>query len=269
MRMLLPAAACAAAALHCRAAAAAAARTVRMVMPALLGAAVCVAFPATAAAAAAAAAPRYKVTLHPDVDNIFGDSQAWLGGWGDTSFGLNRTQAWAQRAGDAHALGTVGTIEECQDACLTKFPTSCFSFTLYKPTGQCYAVTTSYWDWWPGLNQGKGIVSGRVWHGCSADTDCANNGECVVPTGTCRCRSGWKGSGCTELDLQPTPRDAGYQHQVDGANASSWGGAPHKGDDGLYHMFVSQMTRHCGIIAWGENSIVVHTVSESMVGPFR
>eukprot|EP01050_Picozoa_sp_SAG11_P017210 SAG11_NODE_2455_length_3343_cov_2.469482_2_plen_235_part_00 len=36
-----------------------------------------------------------------------------------------------------------------------------------------------------------------------------------------------------------------------------------KGSDGLYHMWAAEMTEHCGIGTWQQNSRVVHATSES------
>lgn len=97
----------------------------------------------------------------------------------------------------------------------------------------------------------------------------AQNGVCH--RGMCKCESGWKGSACTQLDLLPTlnGQDAGYNYMIDGQNVSSWGGVPLQDETGMYHMWVSHFTHHCGIIAWGENSVVLHTTSKSLLGPYR
>jgi hypothetical protein len=198
----------------------------------------------------ATAARRAETTFFPNVNNIYGPD------------GLNRDDS-----NTSHLLGKVKSPEDCRDKCIAAFPDTCFSFTHYSPdspdtdhASSCFAVTTSYYDYFPGLQFDTQVVSGRVWHGCKSNLDCAQNGLCSAD-GSCSCNSGWKGDGCTELDLLPTIRNAGYQYSTDGVNVSSWGGVPHGPDsNGLYHMWVSQMTKHCGIIAWGENSIIVHTV---------
>lgn len=46
-----------------------------------------------------------------------------------------------------------------------------------------------------------------------------------------------------------------------GHNTSSWGGAVLKGPDGTYHMWAAEMTEHCGIGTWQQNSRLIHATS--------
>ena len=41
-------------------------------------------------------------------------------------------------------------------------------------------------------------------------------------------------------------------------NISSWGGHVLRGDDGVYHLWVSEFVNGCGLSAWLSNSHVVH-----------
>ena len=70
--------------------------------------------------------------------------------------------------------------------------------------------------------------------------------------------------------LAPATRGAdGYRGVDGGHNTSSWGGAVLFGsDDGLWHMWASEMTEHCGIGAWAQNSRIVHAVSTDPAGPY-
>ena len=60
---------------------------------------------------------------------------------------------------------------------------------------------------------------------------------------------------------------------------SSWGGAvlawaehdvDRAAEDGapVYHMWASEMTEHCGIGTWQQNSRVIHAVSPAPGGPY-
>jgi len=49
---------------------------------------------------------------------------------------------------------------------------------------------------------------------------------------------------------------------------ATWGGSIIKGYDGYYHMYVSQMLYMCGLNEWATNSIIVHTKSKLVEGPY-
>jgi hypothetical protein len=64
------------------------------------------------------------------------------------------------------------------------------------------------------------------------------------------------------MDLVPAKSLAGaYQHTVEDpskpTNASSWGGLPLKGPDGLYHLFASQFVNNCTLGGWNPGSTVI------------
>ena len=131
--------------------------------------------------------------------------------------------------------------------------------------GECYAVTS------PGFNPSYDptAVSGTVGWGCRADDDCSLNGVCDAKSGACACRPAWKGARCELLHLLPPTRGAGYRGVDGGHNTSSWGGAVLKGSDGQYHMWAAEMTEHCGIGAWIQNSRVIHATSATPGGAYE
>ena len=51
-------------------------------------------------------------------------------------------------------------------------------------------------------------------------------------------------------------------------NVSSWGGSPVKGDDGKWHLFVSEIVNGCGLHYWETNSQCTHAVADTAEGPF-
>ena len=53
------------------------------------------------------------------------------------------------------------------------------------------------------------------------------------------------------------------------ADTSSWGGSVARDENGLYHMFVSEMSNHCGIDSWAANSTIVHATSRTPEGPYE
>ena len=141
-------------------------------------------------------------------------------------------------------------------------------FTISKTGGgggECYAVLS------PGFNPSfdTTAVSGVVHWGCRTDDDCSLNGKCDVGSGICRCRPAWKGDRCELLHLLPPTRGAGYRGVDNGHNTSSWGGAVLRGADGRYHMWAAEMTEHCGIGAWVQNSRVIHATSDTPGGAYK
>lgn len=99
---------------------------------------------------------------------------------------------------------------------------------------------------------------------CSDDVDCSLNGVCDRASGACACDAGWKGRYCHQLKLAPVVNRSGLD-QLRGAGArgptSTWGGSVVQSDDGLFHMWASEISRHCGIHRWITNSVIVHAVS--------
>jgi len=108
---------------------------------------------------------------------------------------------------------------------------------------------------------------------CATRADCALNGECTA-AGACACDPAWTTAagaafGCASLALLPAQRGAGL-HTLDGAaNTSSWGGSVLQDEaTGLWHMFASEITAHCGINAWTYNSRVVHATAPTPLGRY-
>ena len=130
--------------------------------------------------------------------------------------------------------------------------------------GQCFSVSS------PGFNPSydASAVSGIVKWRCRNDDDCSLNGKCDASTGACACRPAWKGRRCELLNLGEPTRGAGYRGTDDGHNTSSWGGAVLKGGDGVYHMWAAEMTEHCGIGTWQQNSRVIHATSATPGGVY-
>jgi hypothetical protein len=98
---------------------------------------------------------------------------------------------------------------------------------------------------------------------CSNDLDCNLNGVCQQ--GQCICDAGWRAADCGELDLQPTPKDSGYNILEKGT--SSWGSriVRDPGDKDLFHLFVSEFPGGCGLEFWTPFSRIIR--AESRTGP--
>ena len=101
------------------------------------------------------------------------------------------------------------------------------------------------------------------------DKNCSFNGECTSVSATdggpvCSCDSGWQGKYCEQLDLLPAHNGSGLSHLLHdpARRTSTWGGSVLWGDDGKYHMWYSEISRHCGIHRWVTNSVVNHAVSD-------
>ena len=62
----------------------------------------------------------------------------------------------------------------------------------------------------------------------------------------------------------PAPAANGFHN----ASLWSWGGGVLRSDDGAYHLFASAFANGCGLGAWGSNSIAIHAVAASPLGPF-
>jgi len=97
-----------------------------------------------------------------------------------------------------------------------------------------------------------------------ADLSCNLNGRCTESG--CECKSGWTGSHCGTLDLAPAQLESGCRSQ----NESSWGGTivPDRETAGKFHLVAAKMISNCGLTKWKTNSVIVHTVSSSPIGPF-
>ena len=99
--------------------------------------------------------------------------------------------------------------------------------------------------------------------GCSTPDECSLGGKCV--DGRCVCWPTWKGPNCSELNLMPSPNIFAWYRP---GNQSSWGGSVVE-RSGVYHMFASDITAHCGLDTWRRNSRIVHLTADVPEGPYR
>ena len=164
------------------------------------------------------------------------------------------------KGGTVRSLGFNTTVAECEQRCIAE-TVRCFSFIQIGI--ECFAVYS------PGFNPtyNTASTSGVVAWPCRDDSDCSLNGKCN--SGTCNCRPAWTGHMCETLHILPGPKDAGYRGTDGGHNTSSWGGAVLKGPEGKYHMWAAEMTEHCGIGAWSQNSRVIHAISDTPGGAYK
>lgn len=102
---------------------------------------------------------------------------------------------------------------------------------------------------------------------CSTASDCGLLGSCVPP-GRCVCDAGFTGSACTQPDLSPAkPPD---ENALFSHSAHSWGGKPIRNLDGdTWSLFAAEMTLHCPLGKFNNNSAIRRAVSRSGAGgPF-
>mmetsp|Transcript_14396 Transcript_14396/g.42992 ORF Transcript_14396/g.42992 Transcript_14396/m.42992 type:complete len:881 (-) Transcript_14396:185-2827(-) len=92
----------------------------------------------------------------------------------------------------------------------------------------------------------------------TAALNCSFNGRCR--DGACVCKAGWKGQFCHQFDLLPATNTSGLNLLRKEPFLSTWGGSVTY-DRGLYHMYYSEISRHCGIHRWLTNSVVGHATS--------
>lgn len=90
---------------------------------------------------------------------------------------------------------------------------------------------------------------------CTSDLNCHLNGRCT--RGRCACESAWTGPTCGSLALQPVnPLQMGFAERNATSQTTSWGGNAVQGDDGKWHMFVSEIANGCSLKDWTTNSQV-------------
>ena len=166
-------------------------------------------------------------------------------------------------------LGVAVNEDACQAACVGHRK-RCWSYTYHSSSlstdfaGQCFGITSPRWSPTPDV---AGITSAKLLWPCRVDDDCSLNGVCSS-AGTCACDAQWTGARCETLALTPATRGAGYRGVDGGANTSSWGGDVLLADDGTYHMWSAEMTEHCGIGAWAQNSRIIRATAKDLGSPF-
>ena len=167
-------------------------------------------------------------------------------------------------------LGKFQYTEECVKACLNNKNGRCLTFTFHTPafegsfSGHCYGgIEEPLWSPKPQ----DSINSGRIVWPCMSNMDCSLNGKCIM--NKCHCRPAWGGHRCERLILRPAVRSSGYHYMEDGKNISSWGGGVLRDNNGLYHMYAAEMTKHCGINSWTLNSQLIHAVSRDPTGTYK
>jgi hypothetical protein len=66
------------------------------------------------------------------------------------------------------------------------------------------------------------------------------------------------------IDFLPAPSPSGYRN----TSLVSWGGAVINGVKGDFHLFASAFVGSCNLNSWGSNSVAIHAVASSPLGPF-
>jgi hypothetical protein len=78
----------------------------------------------------------------------------------------------------------------------------------------------------------------------------------------CICDKGWEGANCERLRLKPANLSEGFNSWSTSApGTSSWGATQLRGDDGLFHTWVGEMSMSCGIDGYENNMQIVHFTS--------
>ena len=67
------------------------------------------------------------------------------------------------------------------------------------------------------------------------------------------------GKFCHVLNLLPASNNTGLNQLHVVPPTSHWGAAVLMGDDGMYHMWASEIINSCGIHTWCSNSRIVRT----------
>lgn len=101
---------------------------------------------------------------------------------------------------------------------------------------------------------------------CTEDTDCSLNGACKASV--CACDAPWSGVTCGVLDVKPAAPGGAYGYGEKFAT-TSWGGNVLQ-HGGKAHLYVTEIAgKRCGLDGWGNQSTVVHAVSDSIGGPYK
>ncbi len=101
---------------------------------------------------------------------------------------------------------------------------------------------------------------------CTTPSDCGLLGNCV--SGHCECDAGFTGPMCTFPDLSPAKPPA--ENALFSRTAHSWGGKPIRNPDGrTWSLFAAEMTLHCPLHMFNNNSAIRRAVSHTGAGgPF-
>jgi hypothetical protein len=166
-------------------------------------------------------------------------------------------------------LGSPPDADGCAAACAALSPQRCWMFSYYaasvasKLAGGCYGLTDPAFSPVPE----DGVVSGSLPLPCRDDADCSFNGVCGADA-LCACTHSWRGARCETLNLLPAVRGSGFAPVDSGEPTTTWGGTVVPCGGGGFCMFASEITRHCGIAAWGQNSRVVMAQSAAAGGVY-
>lgn len=107
---------------------------------------------------------------------------------------------------------------------------------------------------------------------CNGMLDCSLNGDCVA--NRCVCYTGWTGSSCAVLLLEPAVHGEGLFGL--NSSSSSWGNmvqhwpttGPRAGD-GRWYMAADVMDHSCGMHSYGANSRCVMARADNASGPYE
>ena len=102
---------------------------------------------------------------------------------------------------------------------------------------------------------------------CATASDCGLLGACDAG-GRCACDTGFTGATCMLPDLGPARPPA--ENALFSPTSHSWGGLPIRNPDGKsWSLFAAEMTQHCPLSKFNNNSAIRRAVSPSPGGPFR
>lgn len=102
------------------------------------------------------------------------------------------------------------------------------------------------------------------------ESACSLNGILERASSSCKCDPGWAGSDCGALNLGPTADSAvgaGRIYPPSTSKTSSWGGGVVQ-RGGKFHLYVSEMSEHCGLGTWSTNSFIRHAEADTVDGPY-
>lgn len=175
-------------------------------------------------------------------------------------------------------LGDFASTEDCAEACVANPDCNTFKYhqeAFGEPWAKgCYGRLS---DWKVSREPWNLIDSGMVGAPpppppCTSEYDCTLSGECQE--GVCKCYAGWKGHDCGQLDLLPLQSELapayGRQPTESEPGLASWGASIVRDPDDarIWHMYVAEMSGHCGLDSWLRNSVIVHATADSPFGPF-